>query len=63
MGTPGRLTEENRQALIDCGAVIQDNRPLSDPTEQDIVVNYHVRQILRLRKELTEELHKSINAK
>lgn len=63
MGTPGRLTEENRQALIDCGAVIQDNRPLTDPTERDIVVNYHVRQILRLRKELTEELHKSINAK
>jgi len=63
MGTPGRLTEENRQALIDCGAVIQDNRPLTNPTERDIVVNYHVRQILRLRKELTEELHKSINAK
>ncbi|MBR2420798.1 MAG: FUSC family protein [Oscillospiraceae bacterium] len=63
MGTPGRLAEENRQALIDCGAVIQDNRPLTDPTERDIVVNYHVRQILRLRKELTEELHKSINAK
>ena len=63
MGTPGRLTEENRQALIDCGAVIQDNRPLTNPTERDIVVNYHVRQILQLRKELTEELHKSINAK
>ena len=63
MGTPGRLTEENRQALIECGAVIKDNRSLSEPTERDIVVNYHVKQILRLRKELTEELHRSVTSK
>ena len=63
MGTPGRLTEENRQALIECGAVIKDDRVLTEPTERDIVVNYHVKQILRLRSELTEELHKSVAPK
>ena len=63
MGTPGRLTEENKQALIACGAVIKDTRELTEPTERDIVVNYHVKQILRLRKELSEELHKSVTAK
>ena len=61
METPGRLTEENRQALEECGAVIKDERILTDPTERDIVVNYHIKQILRLRRELTEELNKSIN--
>ena len=63
MGTPGRLTEENRQALIECGAVIKDDRVLTEPTERDIVVNYHVKQILRLRSELTEELNQSIISK
>jgi len=63
MGTPGRLTEENKQALIACGAVIKDNRELTEPTERDIVVNYHVKQILRLRQELSEELHKSVTSK
>lgn len=63
MGTPGRLTEENKQALIACGAVIKDTRELTEPTERDIVVNYHVKQILRLRKELSEELHKSVISK
>ena len=63
MGTPGRLTEENKQALIDCGAVIKDERVLTDPTERDIVVNYHIKQILRLRKELTEALHNSVSSK
>lgn len=63
MGTPGRLTEENRQALIDCGAQIKDHRILIEPTERDIVVNYHIKQILRLRKDLTEELHHSVTSK
>lgn len=60
MGTPGLLTEENKHALIDCGAEIKDSRVLTEPTERDIVVNYHVKQILRLRKELTEELNKTV---
>lgn len=63
MGIPGRLTEENKQALIACGAVIKDNRELTEPTERDIVVNYHVKQILRLWQELSEELHKSVTSK
>ena len=63
MGIPGRLTEENKQALIACGAVIKDNRELTESTERDIVVNYHVKQILRLRQELSEELHKSVTPK
>ena len=63
IGDPGRLSEENRQALMECGAVIKDTRPLIDPTEREIVVNYHVRQILRLRKDLTNELHKSMVTK
>ena len=61
MDTPGRLTAENRQALIDCGAAIRDDRSLTEPTERDIVVNYHIRQILRLRKELMTELHKTVS--
>lgn len=63
IGDPGRLSEENRQALTECGAVIKDSRPLIDPTEREIVVNYHVRQILRVRKDLTNELHKSMITK
>ena len=63
METPGLLTEENRQALMDCGAVIRDERVLTEPTERDIVVNYHIKQILRLRNELTQELHKSMESK
>ena len=63
IGDPGRLSEENRQALTECGAVIKDTRPLIDPTEREIVVNYHVRQILRVRKDLTNELHKSMITK
>ena len=60
MGTPGLLTEENKQALAACGADIKDARVLTEPTERDIVVNYHVKQILRLREELTEELHRTV---
>lgn len=63
IGDPGRLSEENRQALMECGAVIKDTRPLIDPTEREIVVNYHIRQILRVRKDLTNELHKSMVTK
>ena len=63
IGDPGRLSDENRQALMECGAVIKDTRPLIDPTEREIVVNYHIRQILRLRKDLTNELHKSMVTK
>lgn len=60
MGVPGRLSEENRQRLYACGAVIRDDRRLEDPTERDVVINYHVHQILTLRRELLEALGEEI---
>ena len=59
MGHPGRLNEENRRALESCGAAIQNRRPLAPGMERDVVTNYHVRQILRLRRELLNALKKS----
>ena len=56
MGKPGCLSEENRQALEACGATILDDRCLGEPTERDIVMNYHIRHVLRIRKELLDEL-------
>lgn len=56
MGRPGRLDEENRRRLAACGADIQDMRPLDSVMERDVVTNYHIRQILRLRRELLEAL-------
>lgn len=56
MGRPGRLSLENHNALELCGAMIQDHRKIDQSTEKDIVTNYHVRQILRLRGELLEAL-------
>ena len=56
MEQPGRLTRENRTRLRSAGAVIGDSRPLKNPKERDIVINYHVAQILKLRKELLEAL-------
>ncbi|MBR7178998.1 MAG: FUSC family protein [Oscillospiraceae bacterium] len=56
MEQPGQLTKENRRRLRACGAVIGDSRPLKNPKERDIVVNYHVTQILKLRRELLEAL-------
>ncbi len=56
MGIPGRLNEENRGYLADSGANIRDQRPLDAVTERDIVTNYHVAQILSLRRELLDAL-------
>lgn len=58
MGHPGRLNEENRRSLVACGADIRDERPLDSVLERDVVTNYHVRQILKLRRELLEVLKK-----
>ena len=58
MGRPGRLNDENRRRLEKCGAVIRDNRPLDSVQERDVATNYHVRQILRLRRELLKALQK-----
>ena len=59
MGHPGRLSEENRKALESSGAVIRDQRPLDSVMERDVVMNYHIRQVLRLRRELLEALEKT----
>lgn len=55
---PGRLNDENRRRLKACGAVIRDQRPLDSVTERDVVTNYHVSQILTLRRELIDALQK-----
>ena len=59
MGSPGCLSEENRQALEECGARVLDQRCLGEPTERDVVMNYHIRQVLLLRRELLEALKKA----
>lgn len=59
MGRPGRLSEENRRALESCGADIKDQRPLDSVMERDVVMNYHIRQVLRLRRELLDALKKA----
>ena len=56
MEGPGRLNEENRRLLAECDAYIRDERSLDAADEVDIVTNYHVNRILRLRKELLEAL-------
>lgn len=56
MDQPGRLDNESRLLLADCGAAIRDTRPIDSASELDIVTNYHVRQILRLRQELLDAL-------
>ncbi len=59
MSRPGRLNEENRRRLTACGADIRDMRPLDSVLERDVVTNYHVEQILRLRRELLDILEKA----
>ena len=56
MERPGRLSEENRCQLSECGACIMDERTLDSMSEADIVTNYHVDQILTLREELLTAL-------
>ena len=57
-GRPGRLSAESRRQLEASGAVIRDTRPLDAVTERDVVTNWHIRQILRLRRELLDTLKK-----
>lgn len=53
---PGCLNTENRSLLESCGADIRDSRCAAEPTEIDIVTNYQVTQILKLRQELLDAL-------
>lgn len=56
MPIPGRLSDENKKHLEECGSVIRDTRSIDSLNEIDIVTNYHVHQILTLRKELMDIL-------
>ena len=56
MDHPGRLSRSNLRRLRECGANIADNRPMKNPSERDIVINYHVTQLLKLREELLAAL-------
>lgn len=52
----GRLNDENRHSLEATGANIMDERPLDSVTERDVITNYHVRQILTIRRQLLQVL-------
>ena len=54
---PGALNVYNKERLERNGAKIKDQRILSDPTELDIVTNFHVSQTLKLRRELINKLN------
>ena len=59
MDEPGRLNEENRQALLDVGAKLPENDKPNECNEKDTVTNYHIRQILAIRQELLTALRKA----
>lgn len=56
VGGTGGLDEQNRASLAQQGARISEPRPMDPTQERDVVINYHVRQILKLRQELLEAL-------
>lgn len=53
---PGRLSAENRRRLTACGAKVADRRELDSVMEKDVVTNFHVSQVLTIRRELLETL-------
>ena len=52
MDTPGQLNDENLAALRAGGANIVEQPDLTEWTDTDTITNYHVAEILSLRKEL-----------
>ena len=60
MGIPGRLSRETCGLLVSSGAKIRIKPWSGEFTERDIVINYHVKQILALRRELLEALGEEI---
>ncbi len=54
----GRLNEENRRRFKNCGINIQKQKSMDNMQEIDVVMNYHVAQILTLRQELLDALGK-----
>ena len=60
MGTPGHLSGEVCDLLAASGAKIRSKPWTGEFTERDIVINYHIKQILALRRELLEALGEEI---
>jgi len=73
MGAPGYLSEENRERFLKCGICLpevtedakdslgqgeKENEVNLPSFERDIVMNYHIRQILDIREELLATLRK-----
>lgn len=58
MEQPGQLTQENCNSLRQLGAVLPQPGIALAVEERDVVTNYHIRQILKLRRELLEVLEK-----
>lgn len=54
MGTPGHLSQETYLRLVESGANILDQPYDGAFDERDHAINYHVKQILTLRRELLE---------
>ena len=60
MGIPGHLNQEVCDLLAASGAKIKDKPWNGEFSERDIVINYHVKHILNLRRELLEALGEEI---
>ena len=56
---PGVLNPYNRERLERNGAKIKDQRIPAEPTELDVVTNFHVSQVLNLRRELINALREN----
>ena len=56
---PGILNPYNKERLERNGANIKDQRIPAEPTEMDVVTNYHVSQVLNLRRELLNTLREN----
>lgn len=56
---PGVLNPYNRERLERNGAKIRDQRIPAEPTELDVVTNFHVRQVLNIRRELINALREN----
>lgn len=61
MDTPGHLNQETYDLLLESGANIRQLPHVGNFDERDIVINYHVRQILSLRRELLDALSREKN--
>ena len=59
----GSLSEENLNRLVENGALIRDVTVATQMTENDIITNYHVAQILALRSDLIDAIKQVKNKK